>query len=400
LDSDQDLPRRLAEFETLLEIGLELASSLRLTTVLELALQKAEELCRAETSSIWEVDEERKELFFRVVRGRAADEIRDLRIPLGSGIVGSVAQSRQAELVNNVGADTRWKGEAAGGFETRAMLTVPLVARGRAVGVLQLLNPVGKDGFDADDLRRMELFAGPLAQAVVNARLYASQKRLFVDTVTALAEAIEKRDPYTGGHVRRVVCYSLLLAREMGASDEGLEEIRLAATLHDVGKIGVPDEILGKPAPLDAHEREIMKRHVLDGAEIVSRIRELRRLVPGVRNHHERMDGQGYPDALEEGEIPLMARIIAVADTFDAMTTSRPYRQGLPADRAAAEIQSCGGVQFCPRVVGAFARLHQRGRFTLEAGEEVLTALSESLSESPSESRPPSPIESLSEGRA
>jgi HD-GYP domain-containing protein (c-di-GMP phosphodiesterase class II) len=373
------LEKRLGEYETLLEIGVELASTLDLSRVLELALQKAEELCRAESSSIWEVDEEAGELFFRVVRGETALEIRGLRVPLGQGIVGSVASRQRAEIVNDPSSDRRWRGDSVPGFTTRALLTVPLVSRGTSVGVLQLLNPLGRTGFEEDDLRQMELFAGPLAHAVANARLYASQKRMFLDTVTALAEAIEKRDPDTGGHVRRVVLYSLLLARELGLGRQALEDLLLASTLHDVGKIGVPDEILRKPRSLDGSEIAVMQRHTVDGAEIVGRIRSLRHLLPGVRSHHERLDGHGYPDGLTDEELPELARIIAVADTFDAMTTSRPYRQALSPEVAAKEIRSSAGTQFCPRVVAAFDRLFSAGELSLERGERMLLALSKGI---------------------
>jgi len=138
----------------------------------------------------------------------------------------------------------------------------------------------------------------------------------------------------------------------------------------------VPDRILGKPAPLDPDEAEIMKRHTVFGAEIVSPLANLQ-VLRGVRNHHERLDGKGYPDGLHDPEIPLAARIIAVADTFDAMTTSRPYRAGLPAESAAAEISAGAGTQLCPRVVEAFRRLFMAGRFSPAAAEVSLGALFE-----------------------
>ena len=361
--------RRLAEYETLLDIGVKLAGTLDLQTVLELALENAEEVCRAETSSIWELDEERRELFFRVVRGSAAGDIGGLRVPVGEGIVCSVAQSGEAEVVNDVAADPRWQGDPSGEFRTRAILAVPLRAQGSIIGVVQLLNPVDRDRFTAGDLWRMRQFAAILAPTLQNARLWAAQRRQFFHMVTALAEALEKRDPYTGGHVRRVVAYSLLLGAEMGLSREELRDLRLAATLHDVGKITTPDRVLGKPSPLDTEEIEIMRRHAADGASIVSHLANPW-VVHGVRSHHERMDGKGYPDGLADAQIPLAPRIIAVADTYDAMTTSRPYRAGLPPERAAAEIQAGAGSQFCPRVVAAFRSLFESGRFRLEGAEE------------------------------
>lgn len=370
-----DVQERLREYESLLEIGVELASSLDLNQVLGLALDRAEKLCRAETSSIWEVDEARGELFFRVVRGAAASAIRDLRVPLGQGIAGSVALSRRGEVINDVRSDPRWRGDLAQTFKTRAILAVPLFAHARVVGVLQLLNPVGKDQFHSEDLERMRLFAGPLGQAIDNARLYTALKSQYLSTVTALAEAVEKRDPYTGGHVRRVVQYSILLGFELGLASEELDRLRLASALHDVGKIAVPDQVLRKPAPLDPEETALMKRHTIDGAEIVARIPELHDILPGVRSHHERLDGLGYPDGLCDEQIPLPARIIAVADTYDAMTTSRPYRSALDASRAFSEIVGGAGSQFCPLVVSAFEKLVRRDEFTIERGATLMASL-------------------------
>ncbi len=368
--------RQLAEYEKMLEIGTKLAGTLQLTRVLELALVEAEQVCQAETSSIWELDEDSQELYFRVVRGRAAGEIRHVRVPLGEGIVGSVAQSGRAEVVNDVASEPRWRGDFGGSFRTRAILAVPLLAQGKVIGVVQLLNPVGRERFDDEDLRRMVLFAGLLANPLENARLHWAQRQQFLDTVTILAEFVEKRDPYTGGHFRRVASYSVLLGAAMGLDRDELEELKYAATLHDIGKIAVPDAILGKPAPLDAGEAEVMKKHPAVGSEIVYRLRNLRHVLPGVRSHHERLDGKGYPDGLVDEQIPLVARIIAVADTFDAMTTSRPYRAGLAHERAAAEIVSKSGTQFCPTVVAAFRQLFDRGEFSVEHGNALIQALS------------------------
>ena len=365
--------RRLAEYEMLLDIGVKLSGTLELETVLELALEHAEQVCRAETSSIWELDEERRELFFRIVRGKAAGDIRGLRVAIGEGIVGSVAQSGEAEVVNDVAADPRWHGDPTGAFRTRAILTAPLHAQGTVIGVVQLLNPVDRDRFTVGDLWRVRQFAAILAPTLQNARLYAAQRRQFFNMVTALAETLEKRDPYTGGHVRRVVAYSVLLGAEMGLEREELRDLRLAATLHDIGKVTTPDRILGKPSPLDAEEAEIMRRHTVDGAVIVGHLANPWVLL-GVRSHHERVDGKGYPDGLHDPDIPLAPRIIAVADTYDAITTSRPYRAGLPPERAAAEILAGAGKQFCPRVVTAFRSLFESGRFRLEAAESLVTS--------------------------
>jgi HD-GYP domain-containing protein (c-di-GMP phosphodiesterase class II) len=163
----------------------------------------------------------------------------------------------------------------------------------------------------------------------------------------------------------------------MGMSDDRLELLRLGATLHDIGKIAVPDSVLRKPGPLDAEESAIMRRHPEDGAAIVSRIASLAPILPIVRNHHERLDGKGYPDGLAGDEIDLLARVVAVADTFDAITTSRPYRAGLDPETAAREIRKDAGSRLCPTVVVAFDRLYGSGRFRLALGEELSASLSE-----------------------
>jgi putative nucleotidyltransferase with HDIG domain len=372
-----EIERRLEEQETLLEIGVALAETLHPQRVLETALAKAEEICAAETSSIWELDEATGELFFRLVRGRAAPEIEKVRVPLGSGIVGSVARSGRAERIEDAARDPRWRGELSSRFDTHGMLVVPLVSRGRVIGVLQLLNAGLRGGFTDDDLRRMRLFAAPLATALANARLYAQLERTFVESVTALAEAVERRDPYTGGHIQRVVAYSLLLADELNLPEERLETVRLGATLHDIGKIAVPDHILRKPGPLNSEEATIMRRHTLDGAAIVGRIASLAPVLPIVRSHHERLDGKGYPDGLAGDAIDLLARVVAVADTYDAITTSRPYRAGLDAATAAQEIRADAGTRLCPTVVAAFDRLFAADRFVLDAGQRLAESLSE-----------------------
>lgn len=370
-----DLNRRVREYESLLEIGVQLAGSLDLAQVLELALDRAEMLCQAETSSIWELDDHAGELFFRVVRGAAAHDIKHHRVPVGQGIVGSVASRGEGEIVDDVASDPRWRGDFGGTFKTHAILAVPLLAQGRVVGVLQMLNAVGRPSFDRADLDRMRLFAAPLGQSIENARLYAALESRFLDTVTALAEAIEKRDPYTAGHVRRVVGYALLLGQELGLERPQLNTLRLAATLHDVGKIAVPDDVLRKDGPLDDDEARVMRRHPVDGAEIVGRIGALHGVLPGVRSHHERLDGRGYPDGLTDPEIPLLARIIAVADTWDALCSDRPYRSARDPAWALDEVRRSAGSQLCPKVVRALERVAARGELSASAGAALVGAL-------------------------
>jgi putative nucleotidyltransferase with HDIG domain len=176
----------------------------------------------------------------------------------------------------------------------------------------------------------------------------------YLSTVKILATSIDARDDYTMQHSTRVAALSLLVAQEMGLGTEEQRELEVAALVHDLGKIRVPDHILKKNGPLDASELKRVMRHPRDGAEILGHSQALRRFIPSVLHHHECYNGQGYPDGLRGEAIPLFAAIIAIADTYDAMTTSRPYRAGLPPEAAIEEIIRCRGTQFNPRITDYF----------------------------------------------
>ena len=204
-----------------------------------------------------------------------------------------------------------------------------------------------------------------MAGTTHSGRVMTGWRRQLLGTMLAWAEVFERKDPYTAGHVRRVTGFSVLLGRELRLSQAELTDLWLAAALHDVGKIFVSKAILGKPGPLTPREAEAMKAHPEIGARILSQVRGMRRAVDGVRHHHERYDGRGYPDRLRGTEIPLPARIIAVADTYDAMTSHRPYRAALSPLEAAREITAEAGRQLCPSVVLAFQSLYDTNRFVL-----------------------------------
>jgi HD-GYP domain-containing protein (c-di-GMP phosphodiesterase class II) len=183
----------------------------------------------------------------------------------------------------------------------------------------------------------------------------------FFQTLTTLAETIDLRDPYTAGHSRRVAAYSRLLALDMRLSPHDAKQIEHAALLHDIGKVGVPDAVLFKNGPLDDEERLLIRGHPVIGSGLLGDIPSMRDICPCILHHHERFDGRGYPDGLIGENIPIGARIIAVADSFDAMTTDRPYRAGLGADAAIIELQRGEGTQFDRRCVAAFVQLVARG---------------------------------------
>jgi len=210
--------------------------------------------------------------------------------------------------------------------------------------------------------------AGHIEQYVDQLKAAAEQNReLFLGSIRMLAAAIDEKDPYTRGHSGRVAKYSIILGDGLGLTAEELDRLRIAALLHDVGKIGVDDRVLKKPGKLTDEEFELMKQHTVKGANIMRPVSQLKDMLPGIELHHERMDGQGYPYGLSGEQIPMMARIIAVADTFDAITTNRPYQSAMDLEYALERIRSLSVTRFDPRVVEALESAIHGGRLRLTA---------------------------------
>jgi GAF domain-containing protein len=361
--------QRNLQLELLAEVSALINSTLEPEAVQRRSLAAAIRLVAAEAGSLLLRDEKTGELYFQMVVGARARQVRRARLAPGEGIAGWVVEHDRPQVVHDCRTDARWSSrvDRKSRFQTRNLVCVPVRHKGRVIGALQALNKK-KGRFDADDLDMLAALADQVATALANARLYEQLQATLYQTSEALAESIEVRDAYTGGHTRRVVELSLAIARRLKLPDEELERLRLAAILHDIGKIGVDDRVLRKPGRLEGDEVRQMKRHPLLGEEILAHIGYLAPALPGIRSHHERHDGRGYPDGLADDAIPLIARIIAVADTYDAMTSDRPYRRGLDATVAAAEIRSCAGSQFDPRVARAFARAYRGGEIGPRAG--------------------------------
>ncbi|MGH9554225.1 MAG: HD domain-containing phosphohydrolase [Terriglobales bacterium] len=210
------------------------------------------------------------------------------------------------------------------------------------------------------------LMSGDLERLVADLKRAAEENRtLFLNSIQMLAGAVDEKDPYTKGHSDRVTRYSVILATEMGLLQEEIEKIRISALLHDVGKIGIEDRILKKPGALTPDEFEIMKTHTTKGANILRPVEMLKEMIPGIELHHESLDGRGYPHGLKGDELPLLPRVIMVADTFDAMTTNRPYQAAMDPEYVVRIINSLAATKFDPRVVAALTALFDKGKFRL-----------------------------------
>lgn len=247
----------------------------------------------------------------------------------------------------------------------RSVIVHPLMAKGRVIGILILIKYEKRiSPFTTGQLHSLSIIASKAASAIENSRLYEELKESYLQILTALANAVEARDIYTRGHTERVCYMAQVLCREMGWNEEKLWEVKMGGILHDIGKIGVPDAILNKATTLTSEEFTAMKQHPICGAKILEGISFLSPAVPYVLYHHERFDGKGYPFGLRNDQIPIQGRLMAVVDTFDAMTSDRPYRKAKSFKMTLKEIRECAGTQFDPQIAHLFLSAWEKGLLT------------------------------------
>lgn len=237
--------------------------------------------------------------------------------------------------------------------QVSSLIIVPLKMRDRLLGFVSTVSLTASRRFDEGQRKLLSIIASRAAAAIENARLYEDLQATFQQTIQSLARTIDKMDRYTAGHSERVARYAVNLARWLGLDEVQIEIVRHSALMHDIGKIGCVMN-LNKAGKLTQSEYEVFKRHPAYGREILDPIKFLGPVIPGVHLHHERWDGRGYPLGLAGKDIPLIARIISVADTYDAMTSDRAYRRALPHEVTVSEIERCSGTQFDPDIAGIF----------------------------------------------
>ena len=340
-----------------------LNSTLNYKEIRRRAMEATTRLMKAEAGSLLLVDEEKGQLHFDVVLGDKEEDIKTISLNFGEGIAGWVAQHGKPLIVNSPEKDRRFfKGvDEKTEFKTKNIICVPVKVKEKIIGVLEAVNKQDGGRFDEEDLSLFTSLADQAAIALDNSRLYRELEEMFFQTADSLSDAIEQRDPYTGGHTQRVTLYSQAIGKYLQLKPSERKWLKITSVLHDIGKIGIEDHILKKPERLSPQEFEMIKRHSEIGAKIVEHIRQLKEVIPGVKYHHEQVNGKGYPDGLMGKDIPALAKIVAVADTYDAMTTDRPYRKAMEKEEAIEEMKRCSGTQLDKEVVEAFVQAFQRG---------------------------------------
>ncbi len=329
-------------------------STLNIYEVVEIVMEKTSRLMRTDKVLILLLDREKSILTVHSSLGFEEGELRVKRFHdvesfdhciVHRGTVITLKEILPEEEYRELTVDMPFLAE---------IVLAPLEIKGRAYGLLGISG--GKRKFSQVELEILCSLASQSAVAMENANLYKRLQDTFLHTAEALAEAVNSRDPYTGGHAGRVMDYSLHFADALDLSEGKKEELKLAALLHDIGKIGVDDAILRKGGVLTEREELSMRKHPEIGARILGFVKEMREVVPGVCYHHERFDGTGYPEGLKGEDIPLYARIVAIADAFDALTTDRPYRKAIDKEAAIEELILDGGAHFDPFLVDAFCK--------------------------------------------
>jgi len=345
-----------ARFELVYEVSKKIGSVPRMTQMLEQVIKMTQQTLNAAAASVLLYGDNENELFFEVASGPVGQELRKLKVSSEKGIAGQVARTGRPLIVNSVSNDPYFERnvDEATGFITRSLVCVPLMVQRRIMGVMEVLNKLDGSDFDERDLEAVVSVAATAAMAIENTRLHETVLDAYKSTIMTLAETIDAKHPYTRGHSQRVKEYALLGGASLSLTPEEIETLEYAATLHDIGKIAIDASILNKPGALSESELNIIREHPVIGATLLKKIQFLEKAGDLVLYHHERYDGKGYPAGLKGERIPLGARIIAVADAFDTMTTNRSYRPAMTVDQAFSEIYGCSGTQFCPTAIAAF----------------------------------------------
>ncbi|MFO7734665.1 MAG: GAF domain-containing protein [bacterium] len=350
--TSEKLDRRLKQLKTLDYVSQNVISSLSYSDIQERILQAVRDTVKtADKFAFIIYDEKKRELIVKSVLGHDNRIVDRFALKPCQGITGAAFSEKQEILVPDVKKDHRFiPGQMR---EAGSEIAIPLLIKDKPVGVIDIVSE-NRNAFDNIERKFLRTLSSFASIAIGNSKLFEENERAFFETTKLLAEALDARDNYTRGHSERVTYYTGKILDEMHLPENEKEEIYYSAVLHDIGKIGITDTILNKKGYLTSSEFAVIRSHVTVGEKILADSRSMRKISKAVKHHHERWDGKGYPDGLKKEDIPVSARVIAVADAYDAMTSNRPYRAPLSEKEALLEIDQNRGTQFDSLVVDAF----------------------------------------------
>ncbi len=330
-------------------------SSLEIDEVLNLSMQLMEKTLGATASSILIHDPESNELKFYLATGTKKDVLKVIRMPADKGVAGRSFLTGRTLLIPDAAkskyfykqVDDKTK------FVTKNLIATPIPIKGKRIGVLEVLNKA-RGTFTAADAQRLKTMAAEVSVAIDNARLYDEVKSAYISSMLNMAKAEKFRDHDTGLHIERCGEYAVRLAKAIGIGAKDLENLRVSMMMHDIGKVAIPDSILLKPGSLDDNEFEIMKTHTTKGAAILGQAPLLKLAVDIADSHHEKWNGNGYPNQLKGEEIPLAARLLAIIDVFDALFSKRPYKDPFPPEQVFGILKEGRASHFDPHLLDLF----------------------------------------------
>lgn len=330
-------------------------SSLEIDEVLNLSMHLMEKTVGATASSILIYDAETNQLKFYLATGDKKDILKVIRMPADQGVAGRSFQTKRTLLIPEAAKSPFFynKVDEKSKFVTKNLIATPIEVKGKCIGVLEVLNKA-RGTFTSDDARSLKAISREISIAIENARLYDEVKRAYMDSMLNMAKAEKYRDGDTGLHIERCGAYAFALGPALGFSPKDLESLKLSMMMHDIGKVAIPDAVLLKPAKLDPAEWEIMQRHTSLGGEILGRGPHMKLALEIATCHHEKWNGCGYPQKIAGNQIPLSARLAAIIDVFDALSSRRPYKDPFPPEQVVSMLQEGSGSHFDPELVQLF----------------------------------------------
>ncbi len=365
---EKELQSRENELKNIIHINCQLNEAIPSEDIYSLVASSACERIGADVCMIRLLDEKQKKLVLASCHNFNHELVKKVpEVNIGDGISGKAAKFNSPIGIVDIETDARFKGLAIIKFVrklgVRSMLAVPVSLKNKVKGVITAYF-YKQVKLDDKQMQLLKMFASQIAVHIQEIEQQKKNELTYFDTIKTLVMTLEAKDPYNHGHTERVTKYALEIGKALGLSSDEIKNLRFAALVHDIGKLSIPDFILNKPDKLSSAERLIIELHPIKGGEIIGLLGFLKPIVPLVRHHHERYDGKGYPDKLVKDNIPIMARILACADSFDAMTSDRPYRfRRMTLNEALIELKKHCGSQFDPKIVKLFISIiKQRNR--------------------------------------